>query len=105
MARERKVRCDCGGEFLEKKVQYKGLSVPAMVCEKCGHTNLTWKQADYYMKLSRLHSILGRTRKIIKVGNSMGMLLPEKLREFGIKPGKKVRIDLIDRKSFKVEMF
>ncbi len=76
----------------------------AMVCPKCGLLTLTREQAEKYSRLKLLHSIIDSERKIIKVGNSMGITLPEQLKDFGLKVGVKVRTSALSCNSFKVEI-
>ena len=102
MAEERKIRCDCGNFFEEKKVLFDKFETEAMVCPKCNHINLTQQQAENYIKLKMLHDIIDAERRIIKVGNSMGITFPDKLHEFGARIGKKIKTEAIDSNSFKV---
>lgn len=75
-----------------------------MNCPKCGFTTLTKEQAQQYVRLRQLHQIVDNERKIIRIGNSVGFTLPEGLKEFGIKVGKKVRTEALGTNSFKVEL-
>ncbi len=104
MAEKRKIRCDCGALLIERKTVLDNLETEAMVCPRCSFTTLTKKQAVEYAKLKQLHQIIDAERKIIKIGNSMGLTLPERLQEFGAKVGKKIRIEALGPKSFKVEL-
>ena len=104
MAKERKIKCDCGGFLVEKKTKFDNFETDAMVCPKCSFTTLTKDQAEKYVKLKQLHQIIDAERKIIKIGNSMGLTLPDKLRDFGAKVGKKVKIEALTPYSFKVEI-
>ena len=99
MEERRKIRCDCGRFFEEKDVEVNGITTKAMVCPGCKHVTFLKDQALEYARLREIHSMVDAERKIIKIGNSIGITLPEKL---GLKPGKKVRVEAIDRKSFKV---
>jgi DNA-directed RNA polymerase subunit RPC12/RpoP len=104
MAKERKIKCDCG-EFLEQKeTKLDHIETEAMVCPKCGFTTLTKEQAEKFVRLKQLHQIMDAKRKIIKIGNSMGLTLPDKLEDFGAKVGKEVKIKALSPKSFKVEL-
>ena len=76
----------------------------AMVCPRCGFSTLTKEQAQRYAELKLLHQIVDAERKIIKIGNSMGLTLPDELKQFGAKIGKNVRIEALSNKSFKVEL-
>ncbi len=104
MAKERKIKCDCGEFLVEKTAKFGHFETEAMVCPRCGFTTLTKEQAENYVKLKQLHQIIDAERKIIKIGNSMGLTLPDSLQDFGAKIGKKVKIEALDAKSFKIEL-
>ncbi len=104
MAKERKIKCDCGEFLVEKRTKFDDLETEAMVCPKCNFITLTKEQVERYVKLKQLHKIIDAERKIIKIGNSMGLTLPESLRDFGAKVGKKVSIEALTTRSFKVEL-
>ncbi|MBI2143670.1 hypothetical protein HYU17_00770 [Candidatus Woesearchaeota archaeon] len=102
MANERKIRCDCGGLMEAKHARFEGFETKAMVCPKCSFTTLTKEQAHQYVKLKQMHRIVDAERRIIRIGNSMGFTLPDGLKEFGIKVGKRIRIEALGPDSFKV---
>ncbi|MAE43324.1 hypothetical protein CMO93_06115 [Candidatus Woesearchaeota archaeon] len=104
MAKERKIKCDCGEILAEKKTKIDHIETEAMVCPKCNFTTLTKGQAERYAKLKQFHQIIDSRRKIIKIGNSMGLTFPDKLAEFGAKIGKEVKTEALGPKSFKVEL-
>ena len=104
MAKKRKIKCDCGGFLAERNTKFGNFETAAMVCPKCSFTTLTKEQAERYAKLKQLHSIIDAERKIIKIGNSMGFTLPNKLKDFGAKIGKKVKTEALTSRSFKVEI-
>ena len=104
MATERKIRCDCGGYLKPKIAAFDGFRAQAMVCSKCSFTTLTKEQASKYVRMRQLHSIIDAERKVIKVGNSMGITLPEQLKSYGVKIGKKVKTTALDDNSFRVEI-
>lgn len=104
MAKERKIKCDCGETLREEKVKFDSFETEAMKCPKCQFITLTREQAENYVKLKKLHEIIDAERKIIRVGNSIGFTLPDKLKEFGVKVGKKVKTEALTSKSFKVEI-
>ena len=103
MAKERKIKCDCGEFLVEKKINFDHFETEAMVCPKCNFLTLTKEQAKKYAKLRQLHQLIDAERKIIKVGNSMGFTLPDGLKDFGAKVGKKVKVEALDSRSFRVE--
>ena len=104
MASERKIKCDCGKILAARKIKFDDIETEAMVCPKCDFTTLTKEQAKRYIKLKQLHTIIDAERKIIKIGNSMGLTLPDRLQEFGAKIGKKVKTEALTQHSFKVEL-
>lgn len=57
-----------------------------------------------FYNLKQLHQIIDAKRKIIKIGNSMGLTFPDKLEDFGAKVGKDVKTEALGPKSFKVEL-
>lgn len=104
MAKNRKIRCDCGAYLQSARADFEGFKAEAMVCPKCSFTTLTKEQAADYVKLRQLHTIIDAERRIIKVGNSMGITLPEQLKSYGVKVGGKVRTTALNGTSFKVEL-
>jgi DNA-directed RNA polymerase subunit M/transcription elongation factor TFIIS len=104
MEKERKLRCDCGGIFSPREAQLGHIITQAMVCEKCGYVTLTKEQAVKYSKLKEMHEIVDSKRKIIRIGNSLGLTLPEKLKKIGIKAGGEVKIEATGERSFSIEI-
>lgn len=104
MAEKRKIKCDCGAVFIEKRIKFEDFYTEATVCPKCSFITLTKEQAEKYVRLKQLHQIIDVERKIIKVGNSIGITLLDKLQDFGVKVGKKVKIEALTENSFKVEL-
>lgn len=104
MDKKRKIKCDCGGTLDEKQVKFEGFITEALSCNKCDFVTLTRAQAENYAKLKRLHEIVDSKKKIIKIGNSMGITLPDKLKDFGVKVGNKVRLEAINSNSFIIEI-
>src|SRR3989338_5514057 len=102
MAKERKIKCNCGEFLIEKLTIFDHLETEALVCPKCGFVTLTKEQAQRYARLKQLHQVIDAERKIIKIGNSMGLTLPDGLRQFGAKIGKKVKIEALTPESFNV---
>ncbi|MFH1053687.1 MAG: hypothetical protein V1740_04710 [Candidatus Woesearchaeota archaeon] len=104
MAKQRKIECDCGAYLEEKRERLKNIETEVLICPKCKYITLTKEQAEKYVKLKLLHDIIDADRKIIRIGNSMGLTLPERLQEFGLKVGKKVRTKAVGTNSFLVEL-
>jgi len=104
MAKERKITCDCGRTLREEIISLGHIKTEALVCPSCRYTTLTTKQAQKYLRLKLLHDILDKERTIIKIGNSIGITLPDKLKEYGIRAGKKIRLEALSPTSFKIEL-
>jgi len=102
MANRWKLTCNCGGIYAKRKVEFKGLEVEAMVCPQCGEETFTLTQAKKVYSLMKFHNMLGKERKIVRIGNSLGITLPESLREFGIKVGRKVKVIAVAPNTLKV---
>ncbi len=99
MEKERKIRCDCGTYMVEKEIDNDGIVSPVTICPKCGYKTFTTEQAKKFIKLRDLHKLIDKERKIIKIGNSKGITLPEELK---IKVGQKVKTEALTSNSFKV---
>jgi len=104
MDKKRKIKCDCGEYLLEKTTMFDSFEAEAMVCPKCGFTTLTKEQAERFVRLKELHQIIDAERKIIKIGNSMGFTLPNRLQDFGAKVGKKIKTKALTSSSFEVQL-
>ncbi len=104
MEKERKIKCHCKKAVLEEKVtDFDSFKAKALVCPSCKFTTLTQSQAKEYIKLKNLHEAVDKESKVIKIGNSMGIILSEKLKNFGVKLGKKVKISAINSNAIKIE--
>ncbi len=103
MAYKGTIKCDCGSPFKERETIIDHIVTIALVCPSCGFTTLTKEQAQEFRRRVEFHKAIDQEKQVIKIGNSMGIILPEKLHEFGVSVGSKVRIEAIDERSFKVE--
>ena len=104
MAKERKIKCDCGTTLEERETMLEHICTTALVCPNCGFTTLTKEQAKIFQKRLELHHTVDQEKQIIKIGNSMGITLPEKLRNFGLKVGQKVKLEAINERSFRIDL-
>lgn len=99
MEKARKIRCDCGTNMAEKEAENAGIFSPALVCPKCGYKTYTTEQAKKYIELRDMHRIIDKERRIIRIGNSKGITLPEELK---VKVGQKIKMQALTPNSFKV---
>lgn len=104
MVTKRTMKCNCGGSFTEQETEFDGFRTEALICVKCGFTTLTKQQARKFARLKELHTIIDAERRIIRIGNSMGFTLPDTLRSFGVKIGKRIRTEAVSPNSFRVEL-
>jgi len=102
MAQARKIKCDCGEILQEKEIEVDHILTYAMVCSKCAFMTLTKDQAKEFRKRIEFHKAIDQEKQVIRIGNSMGITLPETLTAFGVSVGKKVKVEAIDARSFKV---
>ena len=101
MEEQREIICDCGGKFLEKTTEIDGVTTKAMVCNKCRYTTFTKSQAKEFARLKELHRIIDKKRKIIRIGNSKGITLPD---ELNLELGQIVETEALTLKSFIVKI-
>ncbi len=104
MDKKRTIKCDCGGKFQVQNKEFGGIFTEAMVCSKCGYTTLTQQQAEELTRLKKLQDVLEKERKIIKIGNSIGITFPESMKKFGIHKGQSVKIEPLDGHSFRISV-
>lgn len=99
MGKQRKLICDCGVAFEETKRKFKGVETTIMKCPKCGYETFTFEQAEEFLRQKEIYKLTEKNRKIIKIGNSKGITIPE---AFNIKVGQKAKIEVLSPNSFKV---
>ena len=95
------ITCNCGEKFTEQTVTEE-FSYPVMVCKGCGHKTFSVEQAKNYVHLERQHEKLQKQRKIIRIGNSLGITLPNAIDDF--KEGTPVTLQRLGKKTFKLEL-
>jgi len=104
MEKERKLNCYCGGEYSLKTVHVDGIALQGYVCNKCKEMMFSEEQSKKYIELMRMKEATEKERKIIRIGSSMGITLPDMLKKFGVKVGRKVKLEAIDKKSIKITL-
>ncbi len=101
MAKERKIRCDCGAYFEEKETSVENMAVIGMVCPDCAQVTFTLEQAKNIAKLKEMHRLMDTKRQIIQIGNSKGITLPEGL---NLKVGDSVFTKAVSTDSFIIKL-
>ena len=90
-------------EEKEAAISVEVVGIPANVCQKCNLRLIPASIARYIDNtvdpFKELQHLLEKERKIIKVGNSIGLTLPEKLKEIGVHIGQTVKMKPIDKHS------
>jgi hypothetical protein len=100
------MKCGCGGKFEEKTQEIKGIKCSVMACGSCQEIIFTLEQSKAYHKLRQIQDELSKeTKKISKVGNSMGITLPIKLKELGFDIGKSLDMRILDSRHIIIELF
>lgn len=87
--------CRCGGTINVQKAFIEGFLINANVCEKCGDTGLPLDTAKELLRLREEARKIKTTRKILRIGNSIGVTLPQEAEGIGFKEGQKVEIELL----------
>lgn len=95
MEKKGTMKCDCGGRFEVQLHDFDDLKSPAMVCGKCGEVTLTKVQARRLMRIKELSMACRAKRKVVRIGNSIGITLPEEL----AKIGQHVQMQPVDEKT------
>lgn len=83
MANPKGLICDCGGTFTVKDTIVNDVPTEAMVCDGCGYTTLTMEQAKYVTHIRMLQARLTKRRKVVRIGNSIGVTLPDEFAKAG----------------------
>jgi len=106
MGTKRKViKCECGGQFVEQCKEIEGITSPVMVCDQCEEMMFSLEQSKLYHKLRSIQILLKNDeRKISKIGNSMGITLPVKLKELGFNVGKNFNLQILDENKIIIEL-
>lgn len=93
---ERKKCEECGGNIERKRIDFVmyGLSLgkfPAEVCTKCGEEVFDEETSKLIDKIAKSKGLWGLDRKvkIVKIGNSLAVRIPQVISNFvGLKEGK-----------------
>lgn len=101
--------CECGGKYQEVEKEFEGIKCPVMACPKCDDVVFTIEQSKRYHFLKKVEEVRReikktRKRKISKLGNSMGILLPTQLKDLGFEIGRGFDIQLIDENTIVIAL-
>ena len=96
------LKCSCGGKFEEKAVEFEGSCVKALKCDKCSELTFTPNQFKKIIALRELAKEVNSTRKVVRIGNSLGITLPKAVGQLGLKVGASVALRLGDMKTLEL---
>ena len=90
---------------MEQSREIEGITSPVMVYNQCEEMMFSLEQSKLYHRLRNIQVLLKKEeRKISKIGNSMGITLPVKLKELGFNVGKKFNLQLLDENKIVIEL-
>jgi len=95
--------CRCGGGIERNKTLVEGFLLEANVCSKCGDIGLSLESAKELLRLREEAKSIDSTRKVLKIGNSIGITLPHDSEKIGFKEGGLVDIRLIGEHEIAVK--
>lgn len=89
------MKCNCGGTVSESRIMLEGFLIDAFICSKCSETTLSPESAKQLIRLREDAEKIDSERKVIRIGNSIGVTLPSQAEKVGFKEGQLVDIHLI----------
>ncbi|MDQ7822807.1 MAG: AbrB/MazE/SpoVT family DNA-binding domain-containing protein [Candidatus Eremiobacteraeota bacterium] len=99
----KEVRCiECRIPMMSALIEHEGIAFEGCRCPQCGHTVLTLDQLRQHNRLRDMRRLLPEKRKIVKIGNSLGITLPGFLKEYGLQAGREVELEVIDAVTLQV---
>lgn len=94
-------RCiECSGAMELATVLIGELPAEGYRCQECGHEVLTLAQMKEHERRRDLARAFAKPRKVVKVGNSVGLTLPKEL----FRVGQELTIEVLDGNSLRIEL-
>ena len=94
-------RCiECSGAMSLASVQVGDLPAEGYRCQECGHEVLTLAQMKEHERRRDLARAFAKPRKVVKVGNSVGLTLPKEL----FRVGQELVVQVLDGHSLRIEL-
>ena len=90
-----KLLCRCGGTIERKETFVEGFLLTADVCSRCGELGLPLESAKELLRLREESKSIDSRRKIVRIGNSIGITLPHYSEKVGFREGDLAEIRLI----------
>jgi len=88
-------KCECGGRVGTSETLVEGFVLPANVCEHCGEVGLPLESAKRLLRLREEARRIESRRKVLRIGNSIGITLPAGPNGLDLKEGETVEVRLI----------
>ena len=98
----KKLICICGGTIEEGIVDYEGFSISGFTCNKCGEITFSPEQFKIVLQLKEVATKLNSKRKVVRIGNSLGITLPKAIKEIGVKEGSYIELKLGNKKRIEL---
>lgn len=95
--------CRCGGTVERGKTLVEGFLLDANVCGKCGDVGLPLESAKELLRLREEAKSIDSERKIVRIGNSIGVTLPPEAENIGFKEGGLVDVHLIGEREILIK--
>src|SRR5215813_3469127 len=100
--REKAKRCIECGRVMRRATLHEGdIAYEGYECPTCGKVVLTLEQMKAY-RLQVLQKAVSEKRKVVRIGNSLGVTLPAALAKLGVKEGKEVKVTLLDEENIQL---
>jgi hypothetical protein len=94
-------RCiECSGAMELAAVQVGDLSAEGYRCRECGHEVLTLAQMKEHERRRDLARAFAKPRKVVRVGNSVGLTLPKEL----FRVGQEFTVHVLDGHSLRIDL-
>ncbi len=92
---KRKLRYGCSGTLEPARTMVEGFLIDALLCNSCGELSLRPEAAKQLLRLRAEAERIDGERKIVRIGNSIGVTLPPKAERLGFRAGGRVDVHVI----------
>jgi len=106
MEKKRKnIKCKCGDGYLKTSIEhYNDFEYEVEICSKCDYKVFTVEQMKKYQELLKLSTIeTSEPRKIIRIGNSLGITLPQMIKDIGLAVGDTAKLKFLSPQSVQID--
>lgn len=95
--------CTCGGKIKESKAVVEGFVIDALVCEKCAAVTLTPDIAKQLLRLRAQAEKIQSERRVVRIGNSIGVTLPPEAEAIGFTEGRVVEMQVTGNQQISIK--